>query len=101
MEYASGGDLHKRLNPGQPYPLSATLSIFPQLCSAVSYAHSQGVIHRDLKPLNVLFRVLADGVEEVVLSDFGLAVDVDATHYTYARGGTLNYMAPEQLQGQC
>src|SRR5437588_6679378 len=42
MEYAQGGDLHKRLNPGQPYPLSATLSLFPQLCSAVSYAHAHG-----------------------------------------------------------
>ncbi len=58
MEYAQGGDLHKRLNPGQPYPLGAILALFPQLCSAVSYAHAHGVVHRNLKPVNVLFRVL-------------------------------------------
>lgn len=100
MEYAQGGDLHKRLNPGQPYPLGAILALFPQLCSAVSYAHAHGVVHRDLKPVNVLFRVLPDDTEQVVLSDFGLAVEIDAAHYTYARGGTLPYMAPEQLLGQ-
>jgi serine/threonine protein kinase len=100
MEYAQGGDLHKRLSPGQPYPLSAILSVFPSLCSAISYAHKHGIIHCDLKPSNVLFRVLDDDTEQVVLSDFGLAVEVDATHYTYARGGTLPYMAPEQLRGE-
>jgi serine/threonine-protein kinase len=100
MEYAQGGDLQKRLNPGQPYPLSAILSIFPQLCSAISHAHEHGIIHGDLKPLNVLFRILPDDTEQVVVSDFGLAVEVDAAHYTYARGSTLPYMAPEQLRGQ-
>jgi serine/threonine protein kinase len=100
MEYAQGGDLQKRLNPGQPYPLSAILSIFPQLCSAISYAHEHGIMHRNLKPLNVLFRILPDDTEQVVVSDFGLAVELDAAHYTYARGSTLPYMAPEQLRGQ-
>lgn len=100
MEYARGGDLQKRLRPGRACSLPEALHIFEQLCSAVAYAHSQGVIHRDLKPLNILFRRHADGTEEVVLSDFGLAVEIEATHHTFARGGTLHYMAPEQLRGR-
>ncbi|HTK11732.1 MAG TPA: protein kinase, partial [Ktedonobacteraceae bacterium] len=100
MEYARGGDLHHRLRKGQPYPLLDTLVLFSQLCSAVAYAHAHGLIHRDLKPQNILFRRLPDGSEQALLSDFGLAVEVSATHHTFAHGGTLPYMAPEQLRGQ-
>jgi serine/threonine protein kinase len=100
MEYANGGDLQKRLIPGKPYSLRSTFTIVRQLCDAVGYAHKHGIIHRDLKPLNVLFRQPRTGPEEVVLSDFGLAVQVDASHHTFAQAGTLSYMAPEQFDGQ-
>lgn len=99
MEYARGGDLQRRLTLARPYPLGETLRIFGQLCSAVQYAHEHGVIHRDLKPLNILFRQLQNGTEQVVLSDFGLSVNVDATHHTFSQAGTLEYMAPEQFRG--
>ncbi|BCL84457.1 serine/threonine protein kinase [Ktedonobacteria bacterium brp13] len=100
MEYAPNGDLQHRLRPGEPFPFAETLALFAQLCDAVAYAHGQGVIHRDLKPHNILFRTLPDGAEQVALSDFGLAVEIHATHFTFAAGGTLPYMAPEQLQGR-
>jgi serine/threonine protein kinase len=99
MEYARGGDLQRRLALARPYPLGETLRIFGQLCNAVQYAHEHGVIHRDLKPLNILFRLQPNGSEQVVLSDFGLSVHVDATHHTFSQAGTLEYMAPEQFRG--
>jgi serine/threonine protein kinase len=99
MEYARGGDLHKRL-AREELPFEQALSVFAQICEAVQYAHDHGVIHRDIKPLNILFRTLPDGTEEAMLSDFGLAVDIDATHHTFAHGGTLAYMAPEQFTGR-
>lgn len=101
MEYASGGNLRRRLTPGEPYPsLAGIFTILRQICGAVHYAHTHHVIHRDIKPENILLRQPRTGSEEAVLSDFGLAVQIDATHHTFEHGGTLAYMAPEHVRNQ-
>jgi len=100
MEYARGGDLRKRLEPGLALPLAEIMPLFGQLCAAVQYIHDRGMIHRDIKPANILFRKpLHDGDEiEIVLSDFGLTVD-DYDTLSLPNAGTAAYMPPEQLQG--
>ncbi len=99
MEYAESGDLKQRLRMGKPYPFENAIRLFAELCAAVQYAHERGIIHRDLKPGNILFRRLPDGSEQAVLSDFGLAVDMNASQMSLPYAGTPAYMAPEQREG--
>ena len=100
MEYLSGGSLADRLRGG-PLPVDEAMRIATELCAALDYAHSQGVVHCDLKPGNVLFD--ADG--DVRLADFGIAYVSEQmmtrqVHTgTGAVLGTVRYMAPEQLEG--
>lgn len=80
-------------------PIEQTLSVILKVCDAVQFAHEHGVLHRDLKPGNILLRV--DG--EPLVADFGLAKlnTADATHSLSMTGhvvGTLENMAPEQAQ---
>lgn len=98
MEHVKGSDLKKRLIPEQVYPLAKILHIFGQLCAAVQYAHDRGVIHRDIKPANILFREHPQKGDQVVLSDFGLALAENET-ISQPYAGTLSYMAPEQRDG--
>ena len=100
MEYVDGWSLAQLLERRGTLPLEATVVIGKQLCRALDVVHGQSVIHRDLKPQNVL--VTRDG--DVKLTDFGIAeLDQPHTPDSGAAGGphgTLAYMAPEQLLGE-
>ncbi len=92
-----GGSLRDRLLPGQPLPLSAVVSIVVQVCEGLHFAHQHGVIHRDVKPENILFNTA--GVAKV--GDFGIA-KVTATFSPTSAGmiiGTPYYLSYEQAQG--
>jgi serine/threonine protein kinase len=97
MRYVEGGTLKKIL--GQPLALDRTVDILAQIGDALDYAHQQGVIHRDVKPANVLM----DQGRWAFLSDFGLAKIVAASVQLTKTGvglGTPAYMSPEQAQGK-
>ncbi|MBN2386388.1 MAG: SUMF1/EgtB/PvdO family nonheme iron enzyme [Anaerolineales bacterium] len=100
MPYLAGGTLKDRL--GQPIPWREALHLLLPVARALAYAHGQGVIHRDVKPSNILLTASGDPL----LTDFGIAkvlADAEATVDLTGTGvgvGTLEYMAPEQFQGQ-
>lgn len=97
MEYLPGGSLRERVRGG--LSLEQALDIAATLGSALGYAHQRGFIHRDIKPLNVLFR--EDGTP--VLTDFGIAKAVNASANLTRTGyafGSVGYMSPEQALGK-
>jgi tetratricopeptide (TPR) repeat protein len=96
MEYVEGEALARTLKRG-PLPPERVASIVRDVGAALDHAHAQGVIHRDVKPGNVLLR--KDGVTKLV--DLGIATAQDHTRLTHSGMvlGTAAYMAPEQLEG--
>jgi serine/threonine protein kinase len=99
MEYVPGRSLQERLDAQGPVSLPEALRIGMQTAAGLAAAHAQGLVHRDVKPANIL---LEDGVERVRLSDFGLArAAADAALTTSGIvAGTPHYMAPEQARGE-
>ncbi len=97
MEYLSGESLEKMIARRQAMPLSRKVGYIVQTCRALEYAHKHGVVHRDIKPGNIM--VTAEGAVKVV--DFGIARLVDASKtQTGALIGTLGYMSPQQLRAE-
>ncbi len=99
MDYAPNGTLRKRHARGIPLPPTTVISYVRQLASALHYAHEQKVIHRDVKPENML----VGRNNEILLSDFGIALVAQSSRYNSTQGlqdmaGTIAYMAPEQIQ---
>lgn len=100
MAYVDGEDLHRVLARQGRLPLARALTIARQLCAALDAAHAEGVIHRDLKPQNILI----DGADNAFISDFGLAKSQEEGAAMLTRPGevlgTPRYMSPEQVEGK-
>lgn len=99
MEYAAQGTLRDHYPKGTQMPLATVVSYVQQVASALQYTHEERLVHRDVKPENMLLRM--DGT--VLLSDFGIASIAHSSHSLSLHqgiGGTLPYMAPEQIRGQ-
>jgi len=100
MEYVEGESLDslRRGRPNKALPWDFLRKFLGPLCAALDYAHAENVIHRDLKPDNILI----DGRGRVKLTDFGLAaMTSDLARLAPRRGGgTLHYMSPQQLEGK-
>ncbi|MFC1936693.1 serine/threonine protein kinase, partial [Chloroflexota bacterium] len=97
MRYLQAGTLKELITkaPGHKLPLGDTARIVGQLAEALDYAHQQRVVHRDVKPSNVMI----DSAGDAFLMDFGIAKVLEATSQLTATGGTLgtpSYMSPEQ-----
>jgi eukaryotic-like serine/threonine-protein kinase len=95
MAWADGGSLRGRLAAG-PMRAAARLWVLREAAAAVAVLHTQGVVHRDLAPGNVLFRSVPGGADRVLIADLGLAKALAAASGLTARAGTPGYMAPEQ-----
>jgi len=98
MDYAPGGSLRQHYPGGSRLPLDLVVSYVDQVASALAYAHAQQIIHRDIKPDNLLL-----GAHQcLLLSDFGLALVLEQLSTNAGAQdlvGTTAYMAPEQIQG--
>jgi serine/threonine protein kinase len=98
MDYAPNGTLRQLHRRGTKLPLPTVISYVEQIASALQYSHQQKLIHRDVKPENILL----GRDHELLLSDFGIALitQTSRSSATQAVIGTINYMAPEQIQGK-
>jgi len=99
MEFIEGQELRSLLAEGRPLPVSQAVSIAAQVAEGLAYAHQHGVVHRDVKPANIM--VLADG--PVKITDFGIArmrASNDELTQSGMMLGSPKYMSPEQVIGK-
>jgi serine/threonine protein kinase len=101
MRFVDGTDLRSLLARERRLEPRRAVAIIDQVAHALDVAHSQGLVHRDVKPANILI-ASSGGLEHVYLTDFGLARHVEGSHGLTGTGaflGTIDYVAPEQARG--
>lgn len=101
MDLVRGGGVDALLAEHGPLPAAYVAVLLDQLLAALQAVHEAGVVHRDVKPANLLLEPTGSGVPHLRLSDFGVAVPLDDARLTHAPGvvGTDGYLAPEQARG--
>jgi serine/threonine-protein kinase len=98
MELLKGGDLTPYAKPGKLLPMDKVVSIVARVAEALGYAHRQGVVHRDVKPANMMWHAETDTLK---VTDFGIARLTDSSKTkTGMVLGTPSFMSPEQLAGK-
>ncbi|KIL44840.1 Stk1 family PASTA domain-containing Ser/Thr kinase [Jeotgalibacillus soli] len=97
MEYVDGMTLKEYIQRNSPVSLEHAIQIMSQLTDAISHAHHNGIIHRDIKPQNIL----VDHEGHIKITDFGIAMALSATSITQTNSvmGTVHYLSPEQARG--
>ncbi|MGN7398793.1 Stk1 family PASTA domain-containing Ser/Thr kinase [Cytobacillus praedii] len=97
MEYVDGQTLKQYIQQNSPIKVDKVLDIMKQLTSAISHAHQNHIIHRDIKPHNILI----DRLGNVKITDFGIAMALSATSITQTNSvlGSVHYLSPEQARG--
>ncbi len=103
MRYVAGGDVHALLYREGPLPPDRVAAIISPVASALDAAHAAGLVHRDVKPTNMLLDVRPERPDHVYLSDFGLSRGMVSSATLTGLGmflGTPDYVAPEQIEGK-
>jgi eukaryotic-like serine/threonine-protein kinase len=97
MEYVKGQTLKQYIQQNSPLRVDETVGIMRQLTSAIAHAHHNNIIHRDIKPHNIL----VDRNGKVKITDFGIAMALSATSITQTNSvlGSVHYLSPEQARG--
>lgn len=97
MEYVKGTTLKSLINHYAPLPFEESIYILKQIMSAIEHAHQNGIVHRDIKPHNILI----DEEDHVKVTDFGIAVAMTSATITFTNSimGSAHYLSPEQARG--
>ncbi|ADG06139.1 Stk1 family PASTA domain-containing Ser/Thr kinase [Kyrpidia tusciae] len=98
MEYVEGHTLKEWIQQRGPLPVEEVVEIGRQVCAALAHAHDRGIVHRDIKPHNILIT----DARVVKVTDFGIARAITANTITYAGSviGSVHYFSPEQARGE-
>jgi serine/threonine-protein kinase len=101
MDLVTGGSVKDLLDAHGPLPAGYAARLLEQLLMGLSAVHAAGLVHRDVKPANLLLEATGEGPPHLRLGDFGVAAPIADTRWTTVPGaiGTEGYMAPEQARG--